>query len=121
MIDTSQIVDIINSLGLLSNDELAKITSFCTVSCEQIGQRLKSPDYSNHSAILMACASIALYHYLLATSTTEDFLSFKAGDVTVKHNREARIENAAKLKAESMVLAAPFLTDIDFLFEAVEI
>ena len=121
MIDTSQIVDIIRSLGLLSDDELGKISSFCTVSCEQIGQRIKAPEYSNHPAILMACASVALYMFLLVNSTAEDFSSFKAGDITVKHNREARIENAATLKNESLVCAAPYLNDIDFSFKAVEV
>ena len=121
MIDTSQIVEIISNLGLLSDDEIEKITSFCIVSCEQIGQRLKSPDYSTHPAILMACASIALYMFLLVNSTTEDFSSFKAGDITIKHNREARIENATTLKNESLVCAAPYLNDIDFSFRAVEV
>jgi hypothetical protein len=58
---------------------------------------------------------------LLASGTTDDFLSFKAGDITVKQNYEARIENAAKLKQENLVLAAPYLTDINFVFEAVEV
>ena len=121
MIDTSVIVEIICNLGLLSDAELERIPSFCSISCEQIGQRLKDAQYSNHPVVLMACASVALYMFLLTNGTGEDFSSFKAGDITVKHNREARIENATTLKNESLVCAAPYLNDIDFSFRAVEI
>lgn len=121
MIDTNIVLDRIFSAYLLPTEEREKIKPHCSIACNQLSQRLKSEEYSTVSAVTMACASIALYNYLLTNSTDEDFLSFKAGDITVKQNREARMENAAKFKAESLVLAAPYLTDIDFVFEAVEV
>ena len=121
MINPLSVIDIIVNLGLLSDDESEKIHPFCVVACEQIDARLKSPDYSENSAIFMVCAGIALYNFLLVNGTTEDFSSFKAGDVTVTQNHQSRVENAVKFKNEALVSAAPYLTDIDFVFEAVEV
>ena len=121
MINQSSVIDTITNLSLLSDNELDKFEPFCLVACEQIEQRLKDQKHSDSPSIIMLCASIALYHFLLVNSTMEDFSSFKAGDITVKHNRESRIENASRLKNESLVCAAPYLNDIDFIFEAVEV
>ena len=121
LINHDSVINIITSLGLLSDDELDKIQSFCTAACQQIEPRLKGQEYSNHPTIIMVCASIALYNFLLINSTTEDFSSFKAGDVTVTQNHQSRIENAVKFKNEALVSAAPYLTDIDFVFKAVEV
>ncbi len=121
MINPFSVIDIITKFGLLSDDELEKIHSFCVAACEQIETRLKDPDFANNSAIFMVCASIALYNFLLVNGTTEDFSSFKAGDVTVTQNHQSRIENAVKFKNEALVSASSYLTDIDFIFEAVEV
>lgn len=119
MINPFSVIDIIINFGLLSGEELDKIHSFCVAACEQIEQRLKDTDYSNNPAVFRVCAGIALYNFFLVNSTAEDFSSFKAGDVTVTQNRQSRIENASKFKDEALVCAAPYLTDIDFVFEAV--
>lgn len=121
MINPLSVIDIIVNLDLLSDDESEKIHPFCVVACEQIDARLKSPDYSDNSAIFMVCAGIALYNFLLVNGTTEDFSSFKAGDVTVTQNHQSRIENAVKFKNEALISASSYLTDIDFVFEAVEV
>ena len=121
MINTTDVLDAIIRSGLVSIDEHENLVPYCTAVCSQLSQRLKSEDFAENPCVIMACASITLYNFLLANGTTDDFLSFKAGDITVKHNREARIENAAKLKSENLVLAAPYLTDISFVFEAVEV
>lgn len=121
MINTTAILEVINNAGVLSENEYTKIEPFCVIAANLLSDRLKSEDFASYPAVIGACAAIALYNFLLANSTTEDFSSFKAGDITVKHNREARIENAAKFKNESLICAAPYLMDIDFVFEAVEV
>ncbi len=121
MIDTNAVLDVIVNANSLSLQERERLRPHCSVACNQLSQRLKSEEYATVSAVIMACASIAQYRYLLTTESDDDFLSFKAGDITVRQNREARIENAAKFKTESLVSATPYLTDIDFVFEAVEV
>lgn len=121
MIDTNAVLSALFTTDLLSTEEQEKITPYCSIACEQLSQRLKNEEYAEKAAVILACAGITLYNYLLANSTGEDFLSFKAGDITVRQNREARIESASKFKAEALASAAPYLTDIDFVFEAVEI
>jgi hypothetical protein len=58
---------------------------------------------------------------LLVNGTSDEFSSFKIGDVTVTQNHQSRVENAIRFKNESLVSAASYLTDIDFVFEAVEV
>ena len=108
------------ALGLVSENERNQILSFCESIGEQMTSRLKSEEHATSAVVITACAAIAFYNYLLVNSQ-EDFFSFKAGDVTVKQNYEARVENATKFKNECLVSAAPYLTDISFVFEAVEV
>lgn len=121
MIDTSVVLDAIVTSGLITTTELRRIEPYCQVVCEELYQRLKNEDYATVSAVIMACAGMTIYTYLLANSTVEEFSSFKAGDVTVTHNHESRIENATKFKNEVLICAAPYLTDVDFVFKAVEV
>lgn len=121
MIDTSNVLGVIYNSELISETEFQKIEPYCQTACEQLSQRLKSEDYAYVSAVIMACVGVTLYNFLLANGTIDDFSSFKAGDISVTQNRQSRIENAVKFKNESLVSAAPYLTDIDFVFEAVEV
>lgn len=121
MINTSNVLGIICNSELISESEFQKIEPYCQTTCEQLSQRLKSEDYADVSAVIMACVGVTLYNFLLANSTIDDFSSFKAGDISVTQNRQSRIENAVKFKNEALVSAAPYLADIDFVFEAVEV
>lgn len=107
---------------MLSADDAKKALPFCTVACGELSKRLKEPRYEDEPAVIMACAGLALYKYTLSTNTAADgFTSFKAGDVTVSRSSAASAENAVKFRDEAITSAAPFLNDVDFVFEAVEI
>lgn len=121
MIDTAIVLDAIYNSELIAETEFQKIEPYCQATCEQLSQRLKSEDYADVSAVIMACVGVTLYNFLLANGTIDDFSSFKAGDVTVTQNRQSRIENASKFKDEVLICASPYLTDIDFIFKAVEV
>lgn len=121
MIDTSNVLGVICNSELISETEFQKIEPYCKVTCEQLSQRLKSEDYADVSAVIMACVGVTLYNFLLLNGTAEEFSSFKAGDVTVTQNHQSRIENAVKFKNEALVSASSYLTDVDFIFEAVEV
>lgn len=121
MINTLTVLETISSLRIIAEDEMEKIEPYCLVACNQLSQRLKSESFAENTAVIMACAGVALYNFLLVNGTADDFSSFKAGDITVTQNRQSKIENASKFKDEALVSAAPYLTDIDFVFEAVEI
>ncbi len=73
-------------------------------------------------AVITACAGLALYNYsLLKSSSNEEFSSFKAGDVTISRSASSAFEGAVKFRDESLLSAVPYLTDVNFVFEAVEV
>lgn len=121
MINVASVLDAIFSSGTLLDDEVDRIQPYCMVACEHLSQRLKDENFAENATVIMACAGLALYNYLLTNISAQEFSSFKAGDITVTQNYESRIENAAKFKNEALVCAAPYLTDINFVFEAVEV
>ena len=120
MINTNDVLNNIVTLGLNDFDESANLLPICTIVCEQISRRLRDESYANNPVVIMACSAMTIYNFLLFSNSRDDYTSFKAGDITVKHNYASRVEIAEKLKLEAIVNAAPYLTDVDFVFEAVE-
>lgn len=122
MINVWSVSQLLEDTGVLNADEAKKATPFCLAACSAISSRLRDIKNEDNPAVLMACAGIALYNYTLFSGCgSDDFSSFKAGDITVSRSASASAENAAKFRDEALLSAAPFLTDIDFVFEAVEI
>lgn len=122
MINVWSVSQVLEDTGVLTSDEAKKATPFCLAACSALSVRLRDIKNEDNPAVVMACAGIALYNYILSVGAgSEDFSSFKAGDITVSRSASASAENAAKFRDEALLAAAPFLTDIDFVFEAVEI
>ena len=107
--------------GVLSQDECKKAMPFCVSACAQLSKRLKDVKSEDEPAVINACAGIALYSYSLLKNSNDDFSSFKAGDVTISKSSSAVIENAVKFRDEALLQASEYLTDVDFVFKAVEI
>lgn len=122
MINVWSVSQTLEDTGMLSADEAKRSTPFCLVACSALSPRLRDIKNEDNPAVIMACAGIALYNYTLSVNAgSESFSSFKAGDVTISRNASAAIENAARFRDEALVAAVPYLTDVDFVFEAVEI
>lgn len=108
--------------GALTPEEAIKVMPFCLSACSQLSKRLKDVENEDEPAVINACAGIALYNYsLLQCSKSEDFSSFKAGDITISKSKNSNFESAVKFRDEALLQASEFLTDVDFVFKAVEI
>ncbi len=122
MINVWSVSQILEDTGLLTAEEAKRATPFCLAACSSLTPRLRDEKNEDNPAVIMACAGIALYNYTLSLSaSSEDFSSFKAGDVTISKSSSASVENAEKFRDEALLSATPYLTDVDFVFEAVEI
>ncbi|MCH5192267.1 MAG: hypothetical protein J1F23_08905 [Oscillospiraceae bacterium] len=122
MVNVWAVSAMLEDTDMLSPEDAKKALPFCTVACGELSKRLKKPCYEDEPAVIMACAGLALYKYTLSVNTAaDDFTSFKAGDVTVSKSPALLAENAVRFRDEAIASAAPFLEDVDFVFEAVEI
>lgn len=122
MINVWSVSQVLEDTGVLSAEECKKAMPFCVAACTQLSKRLKDVKHEDEPSVINACAGIALYSYtLLQCSCSDDFSSFKAGDVTVSKSSSATIENAVKIRDEALLQASEYLTDVDFVFKAVEI
>ena len=122
MINVWSVSQVLEDTGVLSAEECKKAMPFCVAACTQLSKRLKDVKHEDEPSVINACAGMALYSYtLLQNSGSDDFSSFKAGDVTVSKSSSAIIENAVKFRDEALLQASEYLTDVDFVFKAVEI
>ncbi len=122
MINVWSVSKTLEDTGVLSAEDTKKAMPFCVSACAQLSKRLKDVKFEDEPAVINACAGIALYSYtLLQSSSDEDFSSFKAGDVTISKSSSASIESAVRFRDEAMLQASDYLTDVDFVFKAVEI
>ena len=63
---------------------------------------------------------LSYYRIMLnAVLSGEYASSFKAGDITVTQTPALALENAARLRDEALISAAPLLRDTDFMFKQV--
>lgn len=122
MINVWSVSQILEDSGVLTPDETKKAMPFCVSACNQLSKRLKNVKDEDNPAVINACAGIALYKYsLLQCSKSEDFSSFKAGDITISKSKNSAFENAVKFRDEALSEASEYLTDVDFVFKAVEV
>ena len=122
MINVWSVSQLLEDVGLLSEEEVKRVIPFCMAACSKLSKRLKDVKFEDEPAVINACAGIALYNYsLLRSQSEDDITSFKAGDVTISKSPSATFENAIKFRDEALLNATEFLTDVDFVFQAVEI
>ena len=122
MINVWSVVKLLEDTGVLTEDEVKKAMPFCLSACARLSKRLKDENFCDEPAVINACAGIALYDYtLLKSSSSEDFSSFKAGDVTISRSASSSFESAVKFRDEAMLNATDYLTDVDFVFRTVDI
>ena len=122
MINVWSVSQMLEDTEILTAEETKRAIPFCVSVCSEMSKRLKDVKFEDEPAVILACAGIVLYRFsLLCGSSSEDFESFKAGDVTISRSATASIENAVKFRDEALVGAKDFFTDIDFVFEAVEV
>lgn len=122
MINVWSVSKLLEDTGILSEDEAKKAMPFCLSACSKLSKRLKDVRFEDEPAVINACAGIALYDYsLLRSNSDENFTSFKAGDVTITKSPSVTFENAVRFRDEAMLNATDYLTDVDFVFQAVEI
>ena len=121
MINVWSVSKLLEDTGVLTEDEVKKAMPFCLSACANLSKRLKDVKFEEEPAVISACAGLALYNYsLLQCSSSEDFTSFKAGDITISRSASSSFESAVKFRDEALLQATDYLTDVDFVFKAVE-
>ncbi len=122
MINVWSVSQVLEDTGVLTTEEVNKAMPFCISACSQLSKRLKDVKHEDEPAVINACAGLALYNYsLLQGSSSENFSSFKAGDITISKSRNSSFESAVRFRDETLLQASEYLTDVDFVFKAVEI
>ncbi len=122
MINVWSVSQVLEDTGALTPEETIKAMPFCLSACSQLSKRLKDIKDEDEPAVINACAGVALYNYsLLQCSKSDNFSSFKAGDITISKSKNSSFENAVKIRDEAILQASEYLTDVDFVFKAVEI
>lgn len=122
MINVWSVSKFLEDTGVLSEEEVKRAMPFCLSACANLSKRLKDVKFEDEPAVISACAGLALYNYsILQGSSTDDFSSFKAGDITISRSASSTHENAVKFRDEALLQATDYLTDVDFVFKAVEI
>lgn len=122
MINVWSVSQMLEDTGVLTPEDVKKAMPFCLSASARISKRLRDVKFEDEPAVINACAGIALYTYtLLQCGGGENFTSFKAGDVTISKSDSAILESAVKFRDEALIQASEYLTDVDFVFKAVEI
>ena len=122
MINVWSVSQVLEDTGVLTPEESKKAMPFCLSACSQLSKRLKDVKNEDEPAVINACAGIAFYNYsLLQCSKSDNFSSFKAGDITISKSNNSAFESAVKFRDETLLQASEYLTDVDFVFKAVEI
>ncbi len=122
MINVWSVSQVLEDTGVITAEESKKVMPFCLSACSQLSKRLKDVKNEDEPAVINACAGIALYNYsLLQCSKSDDFSSFKAGDITISKTKNSTFESAVKFRDEALLQASEYLIDVDFVFKAVEI
>lgn len=120
MINVWSVIQFLRDAQALSEEDCERIIPFCSAACAEVSNRLRRAEYGDVPAVTAACAGVALYRFtLVKTASDESFESMKAGDITVSRSAASAAENASRFRDEALLAAAAYLTDVDFVFEAV--
>jgi hypothetical protein len=109
---------ILTRLRQLVNDDAndATLLPFCAWALEAIRSRLEFEEEIDDPRALHAAAAVAVYQRQLSLNISgAGAVSFKAGDVSVKHEGSP-LKAAALLRNEALQAAAKLFRDGDFVF-----
>lgn len=122
MINVWSVSKLLEDTGVLTEEEVKRAMPFCLSACTNLSKRLKDVKFEDEPAVINACAGLALYNYsILRGNSTDDFSSFKAGDITISRSASSALENAVKFRDEALLQATEYLTDVDFVFQVVDV
>lgn len=122
MINVWSVSKLLEDTGVLTEEEVKRAMPFCLSACANLSKRLKDVKFEDEPAVINACAGLALYNYsILRGNSTDDFSSFKAGDITISRSASSSFESAVKFRDEALLQATEYLTDVDFVFQVVDV
>lgn len=117
MIDVVRVTHLVKRFSPLPDKYLQNCMPLIAVACAECTKRLRKPEYADEPAVLEAAAALCHYRLTLRseecrTATTR----FSAGDVSESYSPSQLLQNAAYLRDDAFVVAAPFFQDTEFLF-----
>ena len=107
----------LREMTVLEDGAASQALPLCRSALQTLVSRLKDGADPADSRLIRAAAGLAYYKWTLRNfAGTDGITSFKAGDVTVSRSSACTLEQAEKVRDESLLAALPLLTDDAFLF-----
>ncbi len=101
----------------IDDEEAEKLLPLCVVNLHRILAQLSEKANPDDVRIAEAAAALTYYDYTVRLSSqSQDFTSFKAGDVTVSKTTSSLTENAEKIKKDALLELTPLMRDTNFIF-----
>lgn len=101
----------------IDDDEAENILPLCVVNLHRIRAQLRDGIDEDDIRITEAAAALTYYDYTVRLAcASEDFTSFKAGDITVSKSTSSLTENAEKIKKDALLELTPLMRDTSFIF-----
>ena len=120
MINAQAVLDMMITLGDLSDEKKSKALAICRIVADEMSSQLKRSEFCSEQAVIYACAAVSLYRYYLSEGLSgDDYESVKAGDITVKRSVSAGLENAENLTHNALSSVAKYMKDVSFAFRVV--
>ncbi len=120
MIDVVKVAKAVRKIMKLTEEETFDVMPTVSVACAQLSDRLEKPEKASDPRVVNAAVYLSYYRLLLRNAAQDDTpTSFKAGDVTVSQSPALALSQAAALRDEAIIAAAPLLRDMDFVFRQV--
>ncbi|MBE6755942.1 MAG: hypothetical protein E7555_05755 [Ruminococcaceae bacterium] len=99
------------------DEEAEQFLPLCVVNLHRIKSQLRDDVNEDDVRITEAAAALTYYDYTVRlSSTSEDFTSFRAGDITVSKTTSSLTENAEKIKRDALLELTPLMRDTNFVF-----
>lgn len=101
----------------IDDKEAEKFLPLCVINLQRIKSQLREDADMSDVRITEAAAALTYYDYTVKlASKSEDFTSFRAGDITVSKTSSSLTENAEKIKKDALLELTPLMRDTNFIF-----
>ena len=122
MISYTLVNAVLTSMKIMTDEEIKSAETICKAVCSEFSKKLRKLEYNSEDAVLSACAAMVYFKFVVAQGLKSDnYTSFKAGDIKVTQSYSARLESATIYRDDALLSAAPYLKDVDFVFRMVNV
>ena len=118
--DAWAVLDRLRTLPVPQQAEASALITLCRAAVDELQPRIRDDADPDDPRLLRAAAGIACMLCACRSDGEESDVSyFKAGDVTIRREKEDALRVARELRDEGLRQALPLLRDDAFVFSAV--